>query len=308
MTMVAGDQDFRKIQERMAAALMLPLTRSGHIARRTAAIGAGPGKSMDKEAAALIKPNSRLTSLERLDIYSRGYWFRLLNSISEDFPGLLAVLGSTVFERLVKAYLADCPSQSFTLRDLGSRLEDWLLRNPFYAGAALGMALDMVRLEWAHIEAFDGGTEKALGPEDLVELGPALRVSIQPHIRLLALRFPVDEIRIHANLASSAEGMASNTVSRSRSRHLMRGANRLRPEPMFLAVHRFELTVYYRRIAPEEYSLLNALRQGESIGEAVVIALSHSSASIENQGSMLKSWFAAWAELGWLCHPKEVTK
>lgn len=306
--MTAGAQDFRKIQERMAAALMLPLTRSSHIACRTAAVGDDPGRSMDEEAAALIKPSSRLTSLERLDIYSRSYWFRLMNSMSEDFPGLLAVLGSTAFERLVNAYLADCPSQSFTLRNLGSRLEDWLLRNSLYAGTALGMALDMVRLEWAHIEAFDGGVEKALGPEDLVELGPGFRVSVQPHLQLLALKFPVDEMRIHVNLGSPAEGMASNTVSRSRSRRLMRGVSRLRPEPIFLAVHRFDLTVFYRRIAPEEYSLLNALRQGESIGEAVVIALAHSSASVENQGSTLKSWFAAWAELGWLCQPKEVIK
>ena len=88
----------------------------------------------------------------------------------------------------------------------------------------------------------------------------------------------------------------------------MRAVSRLRPEPIFLAVHRFDLTVFYRRIAPEEYSLLNALRQGESIGEAVVIALAHSSASVEDQGSMLKSWFTAWAELGWLCHPKEEIK
>ena len=88
----------------------------------------------------------------------------------------------------------------------------------------------------------------------------------------------------------------------------MRGVSRLRPERICLAVHRFDLTVFYRRIAPEEYSLLNALRQGESIGEAVAIALSHSSASVEDQGSMLKAWFAAWAELGWLCHPKEVIK
>ena len=103
----------RQIQERMAAALMLPLTPSGHIAHRTAATRNKPSRLMAKEAAALIRPNSRLTSLERLDIYSRSYWFRLVNSMSEDFPGLLAVLGSTAFERLVKAYLADCPSQSY---------------------------------------------------------------------------------------------------------------------------------------------------------------------------------------------------
>ena len=196
MTMAAEGNSLRQIQKRMAAALMLPLTPAGHIAHRTAATRNKPSLSMVKEAAALIRPDSSLTSLERLDIYSRSYWFRLVDSLSEDFLGLRAVLGSIAFERLAKAYLADCPSLSFTLRNLGSRLEDWLLRNPLYAGTAFALALDMVRLEWAHIEAFDGGVEKALGPEDLVELGPGFSAGVQPHIRLLALRFPVDELRI----------------------------------------------------------------------------------------------------------------
>src|SRR6202051_5290361 len=93
-------QNLRQVQERMAAALMLPLTRSGHIALRTTAIGDDPGRPMAEEVAALIRPNSRLTSLERLDIYSRSYWFRLADSLSEDFPGLRAGLGSLVFGRL----------------------------------------------------------------------------------------------------------------------------------------------------------------------------------------------------------------
>ncbi len=260
---------------------------------------------MAAEAAAFIKPNSRLTSLERLDIYSRSYWFRLMDSIREDFPGLVAAIGATAFERLSKAYLVDCPSQSFTLRNLGSRLEDWLRRNPQYAGPALDLALDMVRLEWAHIEAFDSGAEKALGPEDLIELGWDFRAGMQPYIRLLALQFPVDELRIRVNRASSAEGTESNTVSQP-TRRLMRQATRLRPKPMFVAVHRFDGNVYYRRIAFEEYSLLHALRQGQSIREAVGKAFVHSPASLDQQCSMLSSWFAAWAELGWLCRPQDV--
>jgi hypothetical protein len=300
-------QNLRQVQEGMAAALMLPLTLSGHVARRTAAIKDNPGRSMAEEAAAFIRPNSRLTSLERLDIYSRSYWYRLMDSIKEDFPGLLAALGSTAFERLTKAYLVDCPSRSFTLRNLGSRLEGWLRRNPHFAGPALGPALDMVRLEWAHIEAFDGGAEKALGPEDLIELGPCFRAGIQPHIRLLALKFPVDELRIRVNRASSADDTESNTVSQP-TRRLMRQAARLRPQPIFLAVHRFDSNVYYRRIAFEEYSLLNAIRQGQSIGEAIGKPFAHSPASLDHQCSMLSSWFAAWAELGWLCQPQEVIK
>src|SRR5580693_7235917 len=125
----------------MAAALMRPLVAGDRV---------DPKAPVD-----YIKPNDRLTSLERLEIYSRSYWYRLLDSLWEDFPGLRAVLGQRAFHRLSRAYLADCPSQSFTMRDLGSRLEGWLRRNPRYAGSRQALALDMVRLEWAHIEAFD---------------------------------------------------------------------------------------------------------------------------------------------------------
>jgi len=85
---------------------------------------------MRKYAARYIKPNDRLTSFERLEIYNRQYWFRVLGSMAEDFPGLRAVLGQRRFENMCRAYLAECPSRSFTLRNLGSRLEVWLRRNP----------------------------------------------------------------------------------------------------------------------------------------------------------------------------------
>src|SRR5208283_5757635 len=90
----------------------------------------------------------RLTSFERLEIYNRQYWFRVLDAFSDDFPGLRAVLGDRRFDALAKHYLTDCPSRSFTMRDLGSRLESWLRRHPRYAPGRLKLAVDMVRLEW----------------------------------------------------------------------------------------------------------------------------------------------------------------
>src|SRR5260370_40102479 len=88
------------------------------------------GKSMRAYASRFIKPNDRLTSFERLEIYNRQYWFRLLSSMIEDFPGLRAVLGDKRFEAMSKAYLVDCPSQWFTLRNLAARLEAWLRQAP----------------------------------------------------------------------------------------------------------------------------------------------------------------------------------
>lgn len=216
-------------------------------------------------AKALIKRNDRLTALQRLDIYRRSYWSRVLDSFFEDFPGLRTVLGQRAFNRLAKAYLGELPSQSFSLRDLGSRLETWLLANPGYAGSKLPIALDMVRLEWARIEAYDAAALAPLGPEDLVELGPDSKLHLQPHIRLLKLRYPVDESNVRA----------------------------LKPEPVCLAVHRMEFDVYYRRLDIGEFQILEALQRGSSLGEAV--------ASLEDSSDRVEEWFASWSRMGWFC-------
>jgi hypothetical protein len=276
-----------EVQRRMAHAILQPLTGSNRI---------GP-----KTDAEFIKPNDRLSSTERLGIYSRGYWFRVLDSLYDDFPGLRAVLGDRAFHRLSRAYLAECPSRSFTLRNLGSRLEDWLQRNPQFAGSRQALALDMVRLEWAHIEAFDNGAEKVLGPEDLLELGPGFRAALQPYLRLLALHYPVDDLRIQVNRASDERGAASNAALKKPRHDETRRVSRSKPAQIFLAVHRRNLMVYYRRIDAEEYRLLRALRDGQPIGPAIHRAFEGSAASTEDQRSMLEKWFAVWAELGWLC-------
>ena len=273
---------------------MRPLAASDRIASKT--------------DAGFIKRNDRLTSAERLEIYSRSYWSRVLDSLYDDFPGLRAVLGQRAFHRLSRAYLADCPSRSFTLRNLGSRLGDWLQRNPQYSGSRHELSLDMARLEWAHIEAFDNAAEKVLGPEDLLELGPAFRARLQPYVRLLTLTYPVDDLRILVNRTSDERGAASNVALKQVRRHLTRRVSRLNPERVFLAVHRLNFTVYYRRIGAEQYRLLGALRDGQPFGRAIRDAFEDSSASIDEQRSMLEQWFAVWAEFGWLCPPAKSRK
>ena len=86
---------------------------------------------------ALVKPNSRLSSFERLEIYHRSYWSRVLDAFGEDFPGVRALLGTKGFDRLRRRYLADCPSESFTMRNLGKHLAAWMERNATLAGAEL---------------------------------------------------------------------------------------------------------------------------------------------------------------------------
>lgn len=281
-------------QRRMAAALMLPLTAEDHITYQ-----APSGLTMANEAALFIKPSRRLTSVDRLEIYTRSYWFRLLDSFRDDFPGLAAILEPRGFERLARAYLADCPSRSFTLRNLGSQLEAWLRQHPEFAGPNPDVALDMVRLEWAHIVAFDGLAEKELGPEDLAELKPGLRVGLQPYITLLALQYAVDEFRLHANSGPEDSAATSNMPARRRRR-----STPLAPQPaheqIFVAVHRLDLSVYYRRLGCEEFKLLSNLRSGRSISTAIEMSFLGSSVPTGDIPELLRNWFSAWAQFGWL--------
>jgi hypothetical protein len=281
----------QKFQEHMGAAVMRPLTASDKT------------RNLPKDAA-FVKPNDRLSGLERLEIYNRQYWFRVLDSLAEDFPGLAAIVGRRAFDRLSRAYIAACPSQSFTLRNLGSRLQEWLRSNPQHAGGVPALAFDMARLEWAHIEAFDNAALPVLGPEDLLELGPDFRAALQPYVRLLHLQYPVDNLRIRVNADSDQHSTASNAVSMNRERNVRRYAVRRKPEDVHLAVHRVDFTVYYRRLAPEEFRLLKAIERGDSIGEAIDAAFADSALPPDEISPLLEQWFATWAALGWLCRPE----
>jgi len=277
-----------ELQRSMAGAIMAPLGRGDHL---------GPC-----DAGAIIKPNGRLTSAERLEIYARSYWYRILDSLYDDFPGLRAILGPRAFDKLARAYLAEMPSQSFTLRNLGSRLAGWLETRPAYGGRNLMLALDMVRLEWAHVEAFDGPAEKVPGPEDLLDLDPRMTFRLQPYITLLELQYAVDELHLQVSDLAEGHGEASNAVLRHKQRRTVRRFS-LQRESIYVAVHRIDEAVYYRRLDAGEFQLLDALRLGKPVGEAIDGVFGESTLPLEELRCKMEGWFSRWSEFGWFCHP-----
>jgi hypothetical protein len=288
-----------QIQRKMARAVMAPLAPGYRMNRR-----APGGASMRRYAATFIKPNDRLTSFDRLEIYNRQYWFRVLTGIADDFPGLRAVLGEKRFDRLSEAYLAECPSQSYTMRNLGSRLPAWIEKNPRFVRPHARAALDMARLEWAQVIAYDGPQETPLQPQDLAEgFDPGMKLRIQPYIGLLALQYPVDDLLLEVNKETEDAEAASNAVAGGHKRASLRRFRSLRPQPIFLAVHRNDDSVYFRRIEPEAYGLLAALREGKSIRAAVTDAFRKSTMPSAERVETVRDWFELWAALGWFCRP-----
>jgi len=283
-----------RLQRQVARAVMSPLTPSERMRRV-----ASDGRSVAGIAKKIIKPNDRLTSFERLEIYNRQYWFRILDALSDDFPGLRAVLGDRRFDKLARHYLSDCPSRSFTMRDLGSRLEAWLKKHLEYAAGRQQLALDMVRLEWAEIEVFDSAAMTPLTTAALAGVDAAkLRLRLQPYIRLLALHYPVDDLLLSVKQDAPAD-IASNAVEERHKRKKVSAVARLEPTPIHLAVHRIDNTVYFRRLEREEFLILDNLRKGRTLERSVVGCFRNAKTPTGKIAADVGSWFQNWSSLGW---------
>ena len=238
-------------------------------------------------AEKFIKPNDRLTSFERLEIYTRSYWFRLIDCFAEDFPSVRAIIGAKRFRRMSEAYLADCPSRSFTLRNLGSRFGEWLRANPKWLGRESQLVFDMVALEWAQIEGFDGPQFPPVTAEELAQAGAELQLQLQPYISLLQLHYPVDDLAIAVRDGKRIAKTVNTLLSAPPS------------QAIYVAVHRADYSVHFRRLEPEAFRLLSLLRNTASLMSAIEGAFENSAMPEEQQAQNVEFWFRTWQSLGW---------
>ena len=279
----------------MAEALFRPLSSRDRLQTRWS-----DGRATASVARQFVKPNSRLSSVERLEIYARSYWFRVLDCLFDDYPGLRAILGQRRFFKLATAFLAQCPSASFTLRNLGSRLPRFIQDQPALVStdpATVELAAEMARFEWAQVVAFDGPALPTLTQDDILDAGPArLRVALQPYLTLMECAYPVDHFSL-AIKKTALRGEASNAISSMPPVHKARRSPRPplpRPSKTFVAVHRQQNMLYFKRLEPQAYAILTALRDGRTLSAACT-GLGDAPAS------QVREWFRTWQSLGWFC-------
>ncbi|MCA9676141.1 MAG: putative DNA-binding domain-containing protein, partial [Myxococcales bacterium] len=154
----------RALQRDIMTALRAPLTgdaraRAGLPARAT--VTASP---VDAVAHTHVTPSATLTAPARLALYQRQYWYRLLDSLAEDFPALRALLGGPAFAALMEAYLEATPPRSYTLAHLGAGLASFI-GDRRHGGDLTIHAAELARLEYALMAAFEAA-DGAAAPAD----------------------------------------------------------------------------------------------------------------------------------------------
>ncbi|MEJ1972799.1 MAG: putative DNA-binding domain-containing protein [Lacunisphaera sp.] len=238
-------RELADLQRAMWGVISRPLTADNRMQPRWS-----DGRATSKVAAQIAKPNDRLTSFERLEIYNRMYWFRVLDSLYDDCPGLRAVLGDGKFIRLAEAYLVKYPSGSFTLRNLPSRLAKFIRANPRYTRPHTALCCDLARFEWARVEVFDTASRPVFTINDLLDVPAArqgmLRLALQPYLQLLQLDYPVDDFILAIKReAELLRGEVSNAPSELR--RLQEKKNRLPARARTcIAVHRLNNRILFQ--------------------------------------------------------------
>jgi hypothetical protein len=240
----------------------------------------------DYALESVIARSRQQTSAERLEIYARAYYARLLECLQNEFPMLAAAVGEDVFNRFAVGYLECYPSGSYTLGKLGKHFGSFLAEtrprddNSWWPD----FLVDLVRFEACINEVFDAPGAESLPPltaEQLqsvrVEDWPQCRLRCTPCLRLLEFEHSIREYY----------------------RGLRSGQQPLPPErkATWLAVSRRDYIVRHYELSRPQYVLLAQLLQGATIGEAIEHCAEFAD-DLEALSQQLAQWFRDWTAEG----------
>jgi len=149
-----------------------------------------------QEIAARLSPSNRLSAAQRLAIYQRSYISRLCVCLAEQFPASRKALGAELFDKFACVFLAQSPSDSYTLYELGRRFPAFLEETRPDAGNGdsyqepwVNFMIDLATYERALFVIFDApGHEGKCWPASDT---PDESLVLQPCFGLGAYRFPV---------------------------------------------------------------------------------------------------------------------
>jgi hypothetical protein len=237
----------------------------------------------------VVTRSRSLTALERLDIYHRAYFARLIECLRDEFPVLLHALGDEAFDAFALAYLQQYPSRSYTLNLLGSRFPQYLEETrPTQEGDAPNwpdFLIDLATLELTFGEVFDGpGVEgkPLLSVEKLQGLDAETwldsRLIPVPCLRLLSARFPVNKYY--------------RAVRKKKEPPIPA------PHPTYLAVTRRQYVVRHYQFPRLQHLLLSALATGRTVGDAIQATVAAAGPMRSRLPGLLHQWFRNWAAEG----------
>jgi putative DNA-binding protein len=179
-----------------------------------------------------------------LDVYLEGYALRLIEALTTDYPGLIAMVGSASFDDMARAHIVAYPSRHPSVRRFGRSLTDFLESTAPYD--CLPAVAEMARFEWKLGEAWDAPDIDPVPAAPLIALPPeaweTLAFTVLPSLRWVMLAFDVPQARQRREevVAGSLEVVTATA-------------------PVPWVIWRSDLLTRYRSLEADEALLLDAL-------------------------------------------------
>ena len=212
-----------------------------------------------------------------LGVYRDAYALRLIEVLTNDYPGLMAMAGPADFDHMARAYIAAHPSRHPSVRWFGAGLADFLAATPPYSGSPA--AAEMARFEWTLGEAFDAADATPIAAAELMALPPEawenLRFTLLPSLSRLALAYEVpqawqrrDEVEPGNLEVTTAAGPAQWVIWRP------------------------ERTTHFRSLEADECAMLDAMIDGHAFPELCESLVPHvgEDAAPAQAAGRLRSW------------------
>jgi hypothetical protein len=242
-----------------------------------------PPAVSQSEAEAVLTPGPRLGAMDRLEIYRRAYFSRLVECLADDYGVLRHAIGEESFEQLGRAYVARHPSRDPNLNFFGRHMSSFCREGAPAPFPLRDFAADLARLEWAIVEVIHAAGPEPFAIEALQEIAPeawaSARLVPNPAVRVMTFQHPV------------------NTYYRA----VREGASPSVPSPAASAavVYRTGQTVWRMDLTVPMFDVLSALVAGEPLEQA----LSRAEPSLSGDGEQAAAqrvlgWFRDWVEAG----------
>jgi hypothetical protein len=224
-----------------------------------------------------VRDTSKADRTTLLDVYRDGYALRLIEVLTTDYPGVLAMAGPADFEHMARAYMAAHPSRHPNARWFGKHLADFLGSTPPYDKSPA--AAEMARFEWALGEAFDSSNQEPVVADAVMSVPPEAWETISfaalPSLRRVDFAFDVPP-------------------SWQRREEVEPGALEVAAlaEPVAWVIWRPELMSNFRSLEPDEAAMLDAMIEGRpfpALYEALLPYVDEDQAPARAAG-LLRSW------------------
>ncbi len=221
-----------------------------------------------------VLPSRTLTPVERVDIYNKMYFHRILEAMQGDFSAVRHVVGDEIFSELVAAYLASTPPTHFSIRYAGKFFAESFAHHALTS--AWPWLADLARLQWTLLAAYDALDAPALRAEDLSALPadawPTRVLHTTPATQRLDLTWPAQKILEAVTEEQSLPDIARKATS--------------------LLIWRRTLDVEYRVLTPLEAELIDAVQKKITFSDLCELALAHVAEEqvIACVGNFLQQW------------------